>query len=252
MREKKASLGMSEENKEQVSKRDATIKCLEELFSKTADGVVVIDQDGKIIFWSRSAEKILEYSQDEMRRKRCYEVFKAWDPTGKVCCFPKCSITTKDELCEPTENFNLKVMTKTNRKIWINVSTILVPYSAQRGKFLVVHLFRRVLAPTEMEGLADKIVSILPTLITRGEDPTKEGGEAVPGLSSTKIGLLTQRETEILILLAQGLVAKEIAVRLGIATATARTHIQRIYEKLEVHSKFEAAIMAFQHDLVKK
>ena len=243
---------MLKENKGQVSEMKAILKCIEELFSRTADGVIAIDPDGKIIFWNRSAEEILEYSQEEILRKRCYEVFRAWDTAGNVCCFQECSIMAKYESCEPTQNFNLKVMTKTKRKIWINVSTVLVPYPTQRGKHLIVHLFRRILAPADMEGLADKIVSILPSLIKPDEEPSKKSGEGGPGPLSTKIGLLTQRETEILRLLAQGLVAKEIAVRLGISTATARTHIQKIYNKLDVHSKFEAALIAFQHDLVKK
>lgn len=57
MKEKKASLVMSEENKGHVSRRDALIKCLEELFSNTADGVIAIDPEGKIIFWNRSADQ---------------------------------------------------------------------------------------------------------------------------------------------------------------------------------------------------
>jgi len=53
---------------------------------------------------------------------------------------------------------------------------------------------------------------------------------------------LTPREEEILRLLAQGFVAKEIASQLGISYFTAQTHLKKIYEKLHVHSRTEAVI----------
>ncbi|RLS53109.1 MAG: DNA-binding response regulator [Planctomycetota bacterium] len=49
-------------------------------------------------------------------------------------------------------------------------------------------------------------------------------------------GLLSVRELEILALLGEGLVKKEIADRLGITYPTVDSHVQRIYEKLQVHN----------------
>lgn len=51
---------------------------------------------------------------------------------------------------------------------------------------------------------------------------------------------LSQREVEILRLLAEGHAYKEIAEALAISINTIRTHIKRIYEKLHVHSRTEA------------
>lgn len=52
--------------------------------------------------------------------------------------------------------------------------------------------------------------------------------------------LLTQREKEILKLLARGLRYKEIATDLTISIDTVRTHTRHIYEKLQVQSRVEA------------
>lgn len=52
--------------------------------------------------------------------------------------------------------------------------------------------------------------------------------------------LLTDRENEILDLLAQGIRNKEIAERLYVSPNTIRTHIYNIYEKLHVNSRVEA------------
>ena len=53
---------------------------------------------------------------------------------------------------------------------------------------------------------------------------------------------LSKRETEILEHLAIGLANKEIADRLTISVETVRVHLRRIYEKLHVHSRTEAAM----------
>jgi len=51
---------------------------------------------------------------------------------------------------------------------------------------------------------------------------------------------LTNRETEILELLSQGLLYKEISAQLGITIGTVKQHIHKIYDKLQVNNKTEA------------
>jgi NarL family two-component system response regulator LiaR len=51
---------------------------------------------------------------------------------------------------------------------------------------------------------------------------------------------LTEREKAVLELIATGLMNKEVANELNISPATARTHIQHIYEKLHVNTRVEA------------
>jgi DNA-binding CsgD family transcriptional regulator len=54
---------------------------------------------------------------------------------------------------------------------------------------------------------------------------------------------LSKRENEVLALLAQGYLYKEIADRLGIGRETVNTYIRRIYEKLHVHSRAQAVAL---------
>ncbi len=56
----------------------------------------------------------------------------------------------------------------------------------------------------------------------------------------TPVEALSHRENEILQLLAQGLLYKEIADTLSISTSTVRQHIHKIYEKLHVQNRTEA------------
>nr|NIV33860.1 DNA-binding response regulator [Anaerolineae bacterium] len=54
----------------------------------------------------------------------------------------------------------------------------------------------------------------------------------------------TEREEEILALIAEGLANQEIADRLVIALGTVKTHINNLYGKLEVRSRTEAIAKA--------
>jgi DNA-binding NarL/FixJ family response regulator len=61
---------------------------------------------------------------------------------------------------------------------------------------------------------------------------------------------LTDREREVLVVAAEGLTAREIAVRLGVRERTVTTHLARIYGKLGVGSRIAAIRMAAQSGLV--
>jgi RNA polymerase sigma factor (sigma-70 family) len=53
---------------------------------------------------------------------------------------------------------------------------------------------------------------------------------------------LSAREQEILQLLTDGLLYKEISEKLNIGRETVRTYVQRIYEKLQVRTRTEAVV----------
>jgi NarL family two-component system response regulator LiaR len=62
---------------------------------------------------------------------------------------------------------------------------------------------------------------------------------------------LTNREQEILLLIAQGMSNQEIADELFITLKTVKTHVSNILAKLEVEDRTQAAIYAFKHELIK-
>jgi DNA-binding NarL/FixJ family response regulator len=61
---------------------------------------------------------------------------------------------------------------------------------------------------------------------------------------------LTEREREVLALLAKGLTNLEIGQRLSISEATVRFHVGNVLSKLEVGNRTEAVQVAFKHRLV--
>ena len=61
---------------------------------------------------------------------------------------------------------------------------------------------------------------------------------------------LTEREKQVLKLIAQGLTNKSISHQLSIAEATVENHIHSIYEKLNISNRSQATAYAFQNGFV--
>lgn len=61
------------------------------------------------------------------------------------------------------------------------------------------------------------------------------------------IETLTEREMEVLKLIATGLSNKQIATRLFISEETVKVHIRNLLRKLNVHSRVAATVLYFEH-----
>ncbi|MCO5166325.1 MAG: PAS and helix-turn-helix domain-containing protein [Planctomycetes bacterium] len=85
-----------------------------------------------------------------------------------------------------------------------------------------------------------------PWLLVQLHEPGPAAGPAARGEGPA----LSRREREVLALLAHGARGEEIAARLGIARATVRNHVQRMFRKLDVRSRVEAVARAYRDGLV--
>jgi DNA-binding NarL/FixJ family response regulator len=105
----------------------------------------------------------------------------------------------------------------------------------------------------EVVGVAASSAGVPPSadivLFARGGDTSantrqRTSGEAPVGT------VLSNREREILALLADGLVNKQIAARLGISTNTVKTHLELLFDKLGVTTRAEAVATGVKRGLL--
>ncbi len=111
-------------------------------------------------------------------------------------------------------------------------------------------LLREVQAVEQDEGMKDYVGQLL-AAFSKGENGKKtparavgaNGAEASPTLSS-ELSLLSERELDVLRLIAAGKSNQEIAQTLVVATSTIKKHLDNIYGKLDVHSRTQALVRA--------
>lgn len=68
--------------------------------------------------------------------------------------------------------------------------------------------------------------------------------------ADAKLAELTNREIQVLKLIAEGLFNKEIASRLNISERTVKNHISNIFKKIDVSDRTQAAVFAIKNELV--
>ena len=66
-----------------------------------------------------------------------------------------------------------------------------------------------------------------------------------------KIDLLTNRELEVLVQVANGMFNKEIALNLNISERTVKNHISNIFKKIDVSDRTQAAVFAIKNNIIK-
>jgi DNA-binding NarL/FixJ family response regulator len=100
-----------------------------------------------------------------------------------------------------------------------------------------VHSGDAVVAPSTTRRLLDRFTPMLPSSST------------TPGADG--IDRLTEREREVLLLVAQGLSNGEIARKLVLSEATVKTHVGRILTKLDLRDRVQAVVLAYETGLVR-
>jgi PAS domain S-box-containing protein len=200
------------------------------------DAVFVTDRHDTVVFWNDAARLLLGYNEDEVLGASGTDLLHGCDQFGNRYCSENCPIMQMANRSEIVRPFTLRLHTKDHRKVLLEVTIVQLRASAS-GEYLIAHLLRSTEEETP-HAPAEPAEPPRPRLVVARESP------------DVRARKLTSREVEVLGMLAAGRTTPEIADRLHISQLTARSHIQHLLEKLEVHSKAEAVAFAFQKNLI--
>ena len=178
---------------------------------RSGDALFAFDSDLTIVSWNRAAEELTGVPADEAVGRSCWEVIAGHGEDGAHVCHRGCSTARLAREGWPVPCQLLEIKAR-GRERRVELATLAFDDGERR---LLLHL----MLPADRRS---------------------------PSVSKS----LTARQNEVLALLAEGLPAKVVAVRLGVAETTVRAHIRAILVELGTHSQLEAVAKARRLQLV--
>jgi DNA-binding CsgD family transcriptional regulator len=212
---------------------------LSKLLEGTANAAFAVNDQGLICAWNRAAEKLSGYHTSEVLGKPCAPLFQGRSSLGTEICGEPCGLIDCAVLNKEIPNYDMEVKIRSGRRLWVNVS-ILVLRDDRTGRHLVAHIMHDVSQRKKREELTQKLMRIAHQILAL----PKESLPLTPALS------LTERERQLLELLAQGMTSSSVARKLGIKMATLRNHLLHTNKKLHTHNRLEAVIEATKRGMI--
>lgn len=205
------------------------------------DAMFAIDGEQRVSVWNQACEDLTGISAAQAMGSPCHEILQGHEPSGRTFCAANCPLNRLAKGGPPPSAFSMRISAKGGGKIQVNVGTLLMP-SPDNQEWMVVHILRRghCKSSAGLFGRDD------PGKDTIDEEHLKEMDEHV----SRGLCLLSERERQILRLLAHGQSTDAISGHLHISMTTVRNHIQRLMAKMNVHSRIEAVTCASRHHLL--
>jgi len=209
----------------------------------TTIAAFVTDERSRIVAWNPAAGQLLGSRATEVLGSRCFETVAGRDPYGNIFCSPDCAVRRMARRREPVHPFEVLVQRPSGEPLRLRCSIIVAPGSHPRS-CLFIHLLEGADArpkcdehhPDDPVADHDEPPSVVPA------DPLAP--------ARTRPVLLTARERTVLNLLATGCDTAQAARTMGISPITVRNHVQHVLQKLDVHTRLQAIVLARRDHLI--
>ena len=189
----------------------------------TAD--VIVDAKDRIVSWSPAAEALFGHASAAALGHRLQDLLDGRDLFGNRVCHDACWLREALGADEDVQRYELDTRHAGGQRVRVIVD---VEPSGERSRGWTYHFLP--------DRRADRHrAPALPALVP------------APAAASF---VLTQRERDVLRLLAAGHGTAEMARQMGISATTVRNHIQHLLDKLGAHTRLQAVSMARRHGLV--
>jgi PAS domain S-box-containing protein len=195
-----------------------------------------VDSQQRILYLNDPAEKITGLVEGRVVGRCCFDTFRCRDSVGHVFCTFKCELYRRARQGNlPTIEVNLTGGGKKGAR-WFEVTPMTL--RNEKGGPVIVHFLRDINRLKSFESFYRKSVS----LIIPMAHPGRPGH---PGVFSP----LTDRELDVMKLLASGTKTREIAKKLYISPHTVRHHVRSLFSKLRARNRIELALLAAKNNL---
>ena len=205
---------------------------IEKLVHQTADPAFAVSGLHDIAYLNGAAEEFFGITADAAIGKPCSLILQGKDECGQFCS-KDCSIFDAAKNHKPIQNFDLKVMTKEGEK-WCNISVLIADENTSVLPY-TIHIIRNVDVRKRLE------VVVRDFVVSETSFPPEKALDLIASTRApSRETLLSERELEVLKLLAKGKTTKNIAGKLFISGTTVNNHVQHILKKLNAHTRLEA------------
>jgi DNA-binding CsgD family transcriptional regulator len=205
------------------------------------DPFSIIDDKFRIVWGNRKNAEVHQHRQADIIGEVCYDIFFKKD----TACSP-CAVTMARKSGRPC-TVKKKCALSNGNRVWCEQRAVpLFDQNQNLASFLVYGI---IVTDTKLnEKRQDEHIEHLEDIIIEINERKNKfiANENSHQLQAT----LSNRELEVLHLVAQGCTNSEISQSLAISTHTVKTHMISIFNKLGVNNRTQAAVAATFHDLI--
>jgi PAS domain S-box-containing protein len=221
-----------------------------ELVENAPDVIVRFDGDLRIIYANPAVERLTGTATEVLIGKKSSDlgILESLVPTWELLLSQVWRTAREQE-------FELTVRTATGDRIF---DSRIVPEPGADGSMQFVLIIARDVteqrrAEAERSDLYRQLLEqqnrVLELMGRLAQDPQRTAQRTVPG---SQLQLLTERERQILRLLAAGRTNREIAADIGLSAGTVKNQVARILSKLQVVARTQAAVRAVELGLLER
>lgn len=190
------------------------------IVGSTAGAAFAVDTAGRVLAWNAGAEELFGYAASRTIGRFCWDVVQGRDPFENAYCGPHCPLIEMAVQRQAIHRCDLLYRNAKGETTRAAVNSFIVP-GRSPAEMAIVHFLDSVPAGT------------------CGESPCPNNCN-----NEGKHPLLTERELQVLQLLARGAPTREIARELRISTGTVRNHTGKILRTLKAHTRLQAVATA--------
>lgn len=210
-----------------------------DFLENTADAAFATTDTGEICSWNASAEALFGFERNEVLGKTCFEVFEGRGPLGALVWEKNCPVSFCAAHQTSVPAFDLEAKTRSGRRIWVNMSTV-VYEDSRTNRRRIVHLARSIASQKRMEVLLGRMLRMSKQLVDLEND----------SVHPAPVTPLSDQEKRVLREFSEGKSPAVIVRDLKISPQTLRNHLHHINQKLRTHNRLEAVIHAVRRKLV--